>query len=324
MAIYAPKTLCLPLALCAAQALACNGTVTPETASRVDAPDLRGIAVYLPQVLENSESGPFADLLKTIARHYPEGRISFEIKPVKRVYLDTDDRGADFRFPIMKVRDNADGATPYQFSHEMMGKVTFVLYSNQAKPLRKIDILRTANLARYAVEAPPVNWGFPSKSVVNLELSLKQLNLGRIDAVLWAQEEADYLVRKHKLSHIHREHFDDFPDVLFMSCNRRGDFVNQALSRAIRAARASGELPEGAPLPSFAGFETLPERKLPVPTLLVASRDDPFCEFDEARRMAALWGAEFVDGGMAGHMGSHAGLGSWPAGQSLLQRLILG
>ncbi|WP_046167202.1 alpha/beta hydrolase [Chromobacterium vaccinii] len=89
-------------------------------------------------------------------------------------------------------------------------------------------------------------------------------------------------------------------------------------------ARASGELPEGAPLPTFAGFETLPESKLPVPTLLVASRDDPFCEFEEARRMAALWGAEFVDGGMAGHMGSHAGLGSWPAGQSLLQRLILG
>ncbi|MEO2215789.1 hypothetical protein ABGV49_01755 [Chromobacterium vaccinii] len=242
MAIYAPKTLCLPLALCAAQALACNGTATAEPSSPVDAPDLRGIAVFLPQVLESNESGPFAELFKTIARHYPEGKISFEIKPVKRVYLDTDARGADFRFPIMKVRDNADGATPYQFSHEMMGKVTFVLYSNQTKPLRKIDILRTANLARYAVEAPPVNWGFPSKSVVNLELSLKQLNLGRVDAVLWAQEEADYLVRKHKLSHIHREHFDDFPDVLFMSCNRRGDFVNQAISRAIKAARASGEL----------------------------------------------------------------------------------
>ncbi|UTH73021.1 transporter substrate-binding domain-containing protein [Chromobacterium sp. IIBBL 290-4] len=238
----AHKSIRTLLTLAATQAWACNGTITPETASRVDAPDLHGIAVFLPQVLENSESGPFAELLKTIARHYPDGKISFEIKPVKRVYLDTDDRGADFRFPIMKVRDNADSATPYQFSHEMMGKVTFVLYSNKAKPLRKIDILRSANLARYDVEAPPVNWGFPTKSVVNLELSLKQLNLGRVDAVLWAQEEADYLVRKNGLNYIHREHFDDFPDVLFMSCNRRGDFVNQAISRAIRAARASGEL----------------------------------------------------------------------------------
>ncbi|MDE1712485.1 transporter substrate-binding domain-containing protein [Chromobacterium amazonense] len=238
----AHKSIRTLLALAATQAWACNGTLTPETASRVDAPDLHGIAVFLPQVLENSESSPFAELLKAISRHYPDGKISFEIKPVKRVYLDTDDRDADFRFPIMKIRDNADNATPYQFSHEMMGKVTFVLYSNQSKPLAKLDILRVANLAKYMVEAPPVNWGFPTKSVVNLELALKQLNLGRVDAVLWAQEEADYLVRKNKLSHIHREHFDDYPDVLFMSCNRRGDFVNQALSRAIRAARASGEL----------------------------------------------------------------------------------
>ncbi|AXE31183.1 hypothetical protein DK842_15580 [Chromobacterium phragmitis] len=242
MAMNPPKMICLPLALIAAQAWSCNGTISQGTASRVDAPDLHGIAVFLPQVLENNTSGPFADLLKTIARHYPEGKISFEIKPVKRVYFDTDDRDADFRFPIMKIRDNADSATPYQFSHEMMGKVTFVLYTNQAKPLAKLDILRVANLAKYVVEAPPVNWGFPTKSVVNLELSLKQLNLGRVDAVLWAQEEADYLVRKNQLSRIRREHFDDYPDVLFMSCNRRGDFVNQALSRAIRAARASGEL----------------------------------------------------------------------------------
>ncbi|OHX13627.1 hypothetical protein BI347_08950 [Chromobacterium sphagni] len=89
-------------------------------------------------------------------------------------------------------------------------------------------------------------------------------------------------------------------------------------------ARASGELPEGAPLPDFAGFDALPLQRLPVPAILVASRDDPFCEFAEAERMAGIWGAQFVDAGRAGHMGSHAGLGSWPAGQSLLQRLILG
>ncbi|OWY37279.1 hypothetical protein CEK28_17930 [Xenophilus sp. AP218F] len=223
-------------------ALACNGTATPETSARVDNPDIHGIAIFLPQVLENSESGPFPELIRTVARHYPQGKITLSIEPVKRVYLDTDDRNADFRFPIMKIRDGADNATPYQFSREMLGKVTFVLYTNKAKPLRKQDILKVANLAKYSVETPPVNWGFPSKSVVNLELSLKKLNLGRTDAVLWAQEEADYILRKDGLTSIHREHFDDYPDVLFLSCNRRGDFVNQAISAAIRAARASGEL----------------------------------------------------------------------------------
>ena len=242
--------MAMRLLQCAALALgmtpgllhACNGTSTQDSSPDIRRPDLHGIAVFLPQLLENNQSSPFAELLQVVARHYKEGKISFSIEPVKRVYMDTSDKNADFRFPIMKVRDSADDATPYQFTREMLGKVTFVLYTHKSRPLSRDDVLRMANLAKYDIEAPPVNWGFPSKSVVNLELSLKKLNLGRVDGVLWAQEEADYLVRKFKLSNIHRTRFDDYPDVLFLNCNHRGDFVNQALSRAIRAARASGEL----------------------------------------------------------------------------------
>ncbi|UGA38695.1 hypothetical protein JOS77_02695 [Chromobacterium haemolyticum] len=187
------------LLLCAAWALgcapglllACNGTATQDSSPDVTRPDLHGIAVFLPQLLENNQTSPFAELLNVVARHYKEGKISFSIEPVKRVYMDTSDKNADFRFPIMKLREGADDATPYQFTKEMLGKVTFVLYTHKNKPLDREDVLRMANLAKYDIEAPPVNWGFPSKSVVNLELSLKKLNLGRVDGVLWAQEEAD-------------------------------------------------------------------------------------------------------------------------------------
>ncbi|UTH75467.1 alpha/beta hydrolase [Chromobacterium sp. IIBBL 290-4] len=89
-------------------------------------------------------------------------------------------------------------------------------------------------------------------------------------------------------------------------------------------ARAGGELPEGAPLPDFAGFEAAYPHTLPVPAIVAASQDDPYCGLAEAKRMAEAWGAQFCDAGRCGHMGSLAGLGSWPTGQSLLQRLILG
>ncbi|MCW3481772.1 alpha/beta hydrolase [Neisseriaceae bacterium JH1-16] len=89
-------------------------------------------------------------------------------------------------------------------------------------------------------------------------------------------------------------------------------------------ARASGELPDGAVLPDFAGFEAPALQRLPVPTLLVASQDDPFCAYAEAKRMAEGWGVPLIDGGLAGHMGSASGLASWPTGQRLLQRLMLG
>ncbi|OWY37278.1 hypothetical protein CEK28_17925 [Xenophilus sp. AP218F] len=230
---------CLALA---GGALACNGAVVPGDPAQATNPDIHGIGIFLPHLMENPESGPFPDLIQVLARHYPRGKITLSIEPVRRAVLDSDDRSADFRFPVMKIREGADNATPYQYSREMLGKVTFVLYSNKAKLLRKQDILKVANLAKYSVEASPVNWGFPTKSIVNLELSLKRLNLGRTDAVLWAQEEADYIIRKNGLKAIHREHFDDYPDVFFLPCNRRGDFVNQALGEAIRAARASGEL----------------------------------------------------------------------------------
>ncbi|WP_434630883.1 alpha/beta hydrolase [Chromobacterium sp. CV08] len=89
-------------------------------------------------------------------------------------------------------------------------------------------------------------------------------------------------------------------------------------------ARASGELPAGAPLPAFSGFEAPLAQRLPAPAIVAASRDDPFCGFEAAARMAADWGAALHDVGACGHIGSRAGLGSWPAGQRLLQRLILG
>lgn len=88
-------------------------------------------------------------------------------------------------------------------------------------------------------------------------------------------------------------------------------------------ARASGELPADAAMPAFAGFEQPSAGALPVPAVMVASRDDLFCDFAEAEALAACWGVRLLDAGCAGHMGSYAGLGSWAAGQQLLQRFIL-
>ncbi|MFC3531687.1 alpha/beta hydrolase [Vogesella facilis] len=89
-------------------------------------------------------------------------------------------------------------------------------------------------------------------------------------------------------------------------------------------ALASGELPAGAAVPDFAGFEAPLALRLPLPARLVASRDDLFCSWAEAEALAQGWGVPLLDAGNAGHMGSHSGLGDWQAGQRLLQQLMLG
>lgn len=71
------------------------------------------------------------------------------------------------------------------------------------------------------------------------------------------------------------------------------------------------------------GFEPEPQRRLPFPSIVVASRDDPYCDIGRAQALAAQWGGEFVDIGCAGHINAESRLGHWESGQRLLQRLML-
>jgi predicted alpha/beta hydrolase family esterase len=74
--------------------------------------------------------------------------------------------------------------------------------------------------------------------------------------------------------------------------------------------------------PALADFAPSPRVMLPFPSILVASRDDPWIGFDAARRLADLWGSHLVDAGAQGHLNAASGLGVWTEGQELLERVI--
>jgi len=65
-------------------------------------------------------------------------------------------------------------------------------------------------------------------------------------------------------------------------------------------------------------FRPTPRWRLPFPTILVASRNDPFASWDRSERMAEDWGSQLVDAGRAGHLNADSGLAEWPAGLRLL------
>lgn len=58
----------------------------------------------------------------------------------------------------------------------------------------------------------------------------------------------------------------------------------------------------------------LPRAPLPFPSLLVASRDDARCGFDEAADYALCWGSALVDAGAVGGLDDSSGHGPWPEG----------
>ena len=61
--------------------------------------------------------------------------------------------------------------------------------------------------------------------------------------------------------------------------------------------------------------------RLAVPSVLAASRNDPWLEFDKAKSLAASLGAAFVDLGMAGHVNAESGYGPWEQGERILDEL---
>jgi uncharacterized protein len=71
-------------------------------------------------------------------------------------------------------------------------------------------------------------------------------------------------------------------------------------------------------------FSPLPLERLPFPSILVASRIDPYVRFQRAQTIAEAWGSRLVDVGRLGHINADSGVGEWADGHRLLEELLYG
>lgn len=62
-------------------------------------------------------------------------------------------------------------------------------------------------------------------------------------------------------------------------------------------------------------------QKLPFPSICVISSNDPFCDLQAGKDMAAAWGSELIELGDKGHINADSGLLDWPQGKALLAKL---
>ena len=92
----------------------------------------------------------------------------------------------------------------------------------------------------------------------------------------------------------------------------------------VTPADVENPLPPG--YPSFDdlkanGWMPIPRERLPFPTIVAASQDDPLAQFEKVAGLARAWGAELYDAGAVGHLNPAAGFGPWPEARPLLERL---
>jgi predicted alpha/beta hydrolase family esterase len=69
------------------------------------------------------------------------------------------------------------------------------------------------------------------------------------------------------------------------------------------------------------GFGPMPLGRLPFPSIVVASSDDPFVTPARAAAFARAWGSRLVALDGAAHINADAGYGPWPEGRALLAEL---
>ncbi len=71
----------------------------------------------------------------------------------------------------------------------------------------------------------------------------------------------------------------------------------------------------------FGVSQLLPDEPLGLPSVVVASTNDPWVRLMRAAWLAERWGSRFVNIGAAGHINVDSGHGPWPAGLELFESL---
>ena len=85
---------------------------------------------------------------------------------------------------------------------------------------------------------------------------------------------------------------------------------------------APGDAEREALRPVLPSWSPIVRQRLPFPSVLVGSRNDPYCSFERAQGLARDWGSRFIDSGERGHINAESGLGDWPEGHARLLELM--
>jgi len=102
---------------------------------------------------------------------------------------------------------------------------------------------------------------------------------------------------------------------------RRTDIVG-----ALLAAPADLETPMPEGYPSLDaldkhGWLPVPRKRLPFPTIVAASSNDPLATLARVEELAGDWGSHLVRLGHVGHLNPASGFGEWPQAHELMARL---
>ncbi|MBU0993126.1 MAG: transporter substrate-binding domain-containing protein [Proteobacteria bacterium] len=210
------------------------------------AEDLKVSMAYLPDILETPDKGVFVDIVKSIDDVY-EGHIERKVFPFARSMDNVITGKADFHLPMIRNKIVPVESLPYAYTTEKMGDVYFIIYSNTDNPIPLDKIKSAKNEKPFPLRIESMGgfldyFDFPITESFSVESSLKKVDIKRIDAFIFAQEECDFTVKQLKLKNVHRELYDRFDDVFVIPKGDRGKEIDAILSACIEKLKSTGEM----------------------------------------------------------------------------------
>jgi polar amino acid transport system substrate-binding protein len=220
------------------------------SASRAAGKDLTCSIAIIPGLSDPPGKGAFVDLAKAMAEVYTEGKINIELHPWGRSIDNVVKGKADFHIPNMRVPGVDESKIPFRFAKKQFGELVQVIYSNDQKVVTKKALDDAAAKWKadgthfpYVIEVTGGDqYPFPTVATNDYNASFKKLALGRIDAILGAQEDCDKPLREMRLKDIHRAEWNEFQDVLVVAKGPRGEEVDRIVSDLLAKLEKSGKL----------------------------------------------------------------------------------
>lgn len=194
----------------------------------------------IPRHVISKTEGIQVELVKAIEK-ISGNQITIQVYPFARSMLSVIKGKVDFHLPLIKNDIIPEKELPYYLSKETIFHVKFVLYTLKGSKVT-LD-----NLSQYRVETERAHVDyFPFKTIPSNKIiqSLQKLNLGRIDAFIYADTPTDLVLKDLGFKNIKRRFYKRFEVKIVLPKNEHGKRVDKMLSDAIEKLRKNGKLKE--------------------------------------------------------------------------------
>ena len=199
---------------------------------------------YSVAVYDIPTSKYFVDLFKAIGETTNNSFNVQLVPPARGVYLIENDQ-VDIIFPATMSNDSKKvSLAKFDYSAAKAYQMVFVLYMNKKNPI-DINDLKKGNPKGYKIETTgslSQMFEFEPMQTTNLEASLRKVEEGKIDGLLYAQDAGDPLLKKSGYKNIARKLYS-INDIAFgIKKGTAGGELDKTLSDGIAKLKKNGKI----------------------------------------------------------------------------------